>query len=127
MLVETITLSRPYVEIRQARSPRSDWTDSAAHFLPNVPTLIGVETRRSDQWLDRHRDPQEYAGGCTLDAWSGESCDKSATETPCLTEQSLIDMCAEPIINAPDDSAVEWEQKGRSGPSVIRKPECKVH
>jgi tripartite-type tricarboxylate transporter receptor subunit TctC len=116
VLVETITLSRPYIESGKL-VPVAVTAPKRSAFLPGVPTLI-----------ESNVDVQ--TGGWTaIVAPKGTPTDivlrvqeelRKGLQSSNL-KKKLNEMCAEPIVNTPEDLGVMWRQEEQMWASVIKK------
>lgn len=121
VLVETITLSRPYIEAGKL-VPIAVTGPTRSAFLPNVPTLLelgfDVQTSGWTAIVAPKGTPAEIIVRVQRELSKGrENSD---------LRMKLGDLCAEPIINAPDSFALEWRQEATMWEKVIKKVDIKL-
>lgn len=122
MLIETITLSRPYVESGKL-VPIAVTGPTRSAFLPNVPTLTELK-------LD-----VQTSGWTAIVAPQGTPPDNIALVQAELRQslrdadltRRLNDLCAEPIVNTPDAFAAEWKQGAAMWAKVIKSVGVQVN
>lgn len=122
MLIETITLSRPYVESGKL-VPIAVTGPTRSAFLPNVPTLTELK-------LD-----VQTSGWTAIVAPQGTPPDNIALVQAELRQslrdadltRRLNDLCAEPIVNTPDAFAAEWKQEAAMWAKVIKSVGVQVN
>ena len=122
MLIETITLSRPYVESGKL-VPIAVTGPTRSAFLPNVPTLTELK-------LD-----VQTSGWTAIVAPQGTPPDIIALVQAELRQslrdadltRRLNDLCAEPIVNTPDAFAAEWKQEAAMWAKVIKSVGVQVN
>jgi tripartite-type tricarboxylate transporter receptor subunit TctC len=115
LLVETITLSRPYIETgKLVALAVTGGTRSA--FLPDVPTLkeldFDVQTSGWTAMVAPKNTPADIVGRVQRELGK-------ALENPEL-RMKLDGLCAEPIVNSPEAFGEEWRQEARMWDKVIR-------
>jgi tripartite-type tricarboxylate transporter receptor subunit TctC len=115
ILIETITLSQPYVESGKL-VPIAVTGRTRSAFLPNVPTLtelkLDVQTSGWTAVVAPEGTPPEI-----ITRVQGEL--KKALGNADLMAR-LNDLCAEPIVNTPDAFANEWKQEAAMWSQVIK-------
>jgi tripartite-type tricarboxylate transporter receptor subunit TctC len=121
VLVETITLSRPYIESGKL-IPLAVTGPKRSAFLPGVPTLIesNVDVQTSG-WIAivaPKNTPADIIGRVQQVLSKG-------VENASLRKK-LDDMCAEPIVNTPDDFGHKWAQEEQIWTGVVRKAGIKL-
>ena len=121
VLVETITLSRPYIEAGKL-VPIAVTGPTRSAFLPNVPTLmelkLDVQTSGWTAIVAPKSTPPEIIVRVQQELGK-------ALQNADLTKK-LGDLCAEPIINSPDAFAREWKQEAEMWEKVIKKVGIKL-
>jgi tripartite-type tricarboxylate transporter receptor subunit TctC len=121
VLVETITLSRPYIESGKL-IPLAVTGPQRSAFLPNVPTLIesklNVQTSGWTAIVTSKNTPADVIGRVRREL--------GKAVTNASLRNKLNRMCAEPIINAPDDFGRKWAQEEEIWTGVVRKAGIKV-
>lgn len=120
VLVETITLSRPYIESgKLVAIAVSGKTRSS--FLPDVPTLTELQFDvRTSGWtaIVAPKDtPAEIVGRVQREL--GKAVGNADLRT------TLDGLCAEPIINSPEAFAEAWRLEAQMWEKVIRKASIK--
>jgi tripartite-type tricarboxylate transporter receptor subunit TctC len=122
LLIETITLSRPYIESGKF-VPIAVTGPTRSAFLPNVPTLTELK-------LD-----VQTSGWTAIVAPKGTSPDiiarvrvelGKALQNTDLT-MKLNELCAEPVVNTPDAFANEWKQEAAMWANVIKSVGLQVN
>jgi tripartite-type tricarboxylate transporter receptor subunit TctC len=122
ILVETVSLSRPYIESGKL-IPIATTGPRRSAFLPDVPTLkeVGVE-------------------GCETVGWTAMVAPKGTPEEIINQVQSALaasahrpdvkkrldDLSAEPVVNTPEEFAREWREEMQMWDRVIRKAGIKL-
>jgi tripartite-type tricarboxylate transporter receptor subunit TctC len=122
VLLETITLSRPYIESGKL-VPLAVTGSKRSAFLPDVPTLLesNIDVQTSG-WIavaaPKDTPPeilvriqQELGGGLANSA----------------LKQRLDDLCVESIVNTPEDFARQWEREEKVWTAVINKAGIKLN
>jgi tripartite-type tricarboxylate transporter receptor subunit TctC len=121
VLVETITLSRPYIESGKL-IPLAVTGLQRSAFLPDVPTLIeskvDVQTSGWTAIVAPKNTPAEIIGRVQQALGHGM--------TNATLRKKLDDMCAEPIINTSEDFGRKWEQEQLMWTGAIRKAGIKL-
>jgi tripartite-type tricarboxylate transporter receptor subunit TctC len=121
VLVETITLSRSYVEAGKL-VPIAVTGPTRSAFLPGVPTLmelkLDVQTSGWTAIVAPKGTSQEIIGRVQREL-------SSALQDADL-RMKLGDLCAEPIINSPDAFAQEWKQEAAMWEKVIKSVGIKL-
>jgi tripartite-type tricarboxylate transporter receptor subunit TctC len=121
VLIETITLSRPYIETGKL-IPLAVTGPKRSAFLPDVPTLIeskvDVETSGWTAIVAPKNTPTDILGRVQQELGKALA---NAT-----LRKKLADMCAEPIINPPDDFGRKRAQEEQVWTGVIRKAGIKL-
>jgi tripartite-type tricarboxylate transporter receptor subunit TctC len=121
VLVETITLSRQYIEAGKL-VPIAVTGPTRSAFLPNVPTLtelnLDVQTSGWTAIVAPKNTPTEIMARVQQELSKGlQSSD---------LRMKLGDLCAEPIINSPDAFAREWKREAEMWEKVIKKVGIKL-
>lgn len=121
VLVETISLSRPYIESGKL-VPLAVTGSKRSAFLPDVPTLIesnvNVQTSGWTAIVAPKNTPADILGRIQHELHKG-------LENASLGKK-LDDMCAEPIVDTPADFRRDWKQEEQMWNGVIKKAEIKL-
>jgi tripartite-type tricarboxylate transporter receptor subunit TctC len=122
VLIETITLSRPYMESGRL-VPIAVTGPTRSAFLPNVPTLmelkLDVQTSGWTAIVAPQGTPPEIIARVRAEL-------RQALRDADLTRR-LNDLCAEPIVNTPDAFAAEWKQEAAMWAKVIKSVGVQVN
>jgi tripartite-type tricarboxylate transporter receptor subunit TctC len=122
VLIETITLSRPYIESGKF-IPIAVTGPTRSAFLPKVPTLTELQ-------LD-----VQTSGWTAIVAPKGTPPDiiarvqaelRQALQNADLT-RGLNDLSAEPVVNTPDAFAAEWKQEAAMWGKIIKSVGVQVN
>jgi tripartite-type tricarboxylate transporter receptor subunit TctC len=115
LLIETITLSRPYIESGKL-VPIAVTGRTRSAFLPNVPTLtelkLDVQTSGWTAIVAPKGTPPDIIARVQAEL-------RKAPQNADLT-MKLNELCAEPIVNTPDAFANEWKQEAAMWRQVIK-------
>jgi tripartite-type tricarboxylate transporter receptor subunit TctC len=115
MLIETVTLSRPYIESGKL-VPIAVTGRTRSAFLPNVPTLtelkLDVQTSGWTAIVAPKGTPPDIIARVQAEL-------RKAPQNADLT-MKLNELCAEPIVNTPDAFANEWKQEAAMWRQVIK-------
>jgi tripartite-type tricarboxylate transporter receptor subunit TctC len=121
VLVETITLSRPYIESGKL-VPVAVTAPKRSAFLPGVPTLIESNVDVQTRGWTAIVVPKSTATDIVLRV--REVLSRGLQSSP--LKKKLDEMCAEPIVNTPEDFEREWKQEEQMWASVIKKAGIKL-
>jgi tripartite-type tricarboxylate transporter receptor subunit TctC len=121
VLIETITLSRPYIESGKL-VPIAVTGVKRSAFLPDVPTLIesniNVQTSGWTAIVAPKDTPPDLLRRIEQELRKGLG--------NAAIRNKLDDMSAEPIVNSPEDFGWAWEQEAQMWNSVIKKAGIKL-
>jgi tripartite-type tricarboxylate transporter receptor subunit TctC len=121
VLIETITLSRPYIESGKL-VPIAVTGPTRSAFLPDVPTLTELNLKiQTSGWtavVAPKDTPMEIVTRVQQEFSKG-------LQSPDL-KAKLGDLCAEPIVNTPDAFAREWKQEAQMWKDVTEKLSIKL-
>jgi tripartite-type tricarboxylate transporter receptor subunit TctC len=121
VLIETITLSRPYIESGKL-VPIAVTGAKRSAFLPDVPTLIesniNVQTSGWTAIVAPKDTPPDLLRRIEQELRKGLG--------NAAIRNKLDDMSAEPIVNSPEDFGWAWEQEAQMWNSVIKKAGIKL-
>jgi len=116
VLIETITLSRPYIQSGKL-VPIAVTGPTRSAFLPDVPTLtelnLEIQTSGWTAIVAPKGIPIEIVTRVQQELSEG-------LQNPDL-KTKLGDLCAEPIVNTPDRFAREWKQEALMWEEVTKK------
>jgi tripartite-type tricarboxylate transporter receptor subunit TctC len=122
LLIETITLSRPYIESGKL-VPIAVTGRTRSAFLPNVPTLtelkLDVQTSGWTAIVAPKGTPPDIIARVQAEL-------RKAPQNADLT-MKLNELCAEPIVNTPDAFANEWKQEAAMWRQVIKSAGVQVN
>jgi tripartite-type tricarboxylate transporter receptor subunit TctC len=122
VLLETITLSRPYIESGKL-VPLAVTGSKRSAFLPDVPTLlesnIDVQTNGWIAVVAPRGTPPEILVRIQQELGSGLASS--------ALKQRLDDLCVEPIVNTSEDFARQWGQEEKVWTAVINKAGIKAN
>jgi tripartite-type tricarboxylate transporter receptor subunit TctC len=122
VLIETVTLSRPYIETGKL-VPLAVSGPKRSAFLPDVPTLleshVDVQTSGWTAIVAPKNTPADIIALIQRELGSGMANN--------ALRQKLDGMCVEPIVNTPEDFARQWEQEEQVWTAVINKAGIKLN
>jgi tripartite-type tricarboxylate transporter receptor subunit TctC len=122
VLIETITLSRPYIQSGNL-VPIAVTGPTRSAFLPDVPTLtelnLEVQTSGWTAIVAPKGIPMEIVLRVQQELSKG-------LQSPDLMTK-LDELCAEPIVNTPDAFAREWKQEAQMWKEVTEKLSIKLN
>jgi tripartite-type tricarboxylate transporter receptor subunit TctC len=121
VLVETITLSRPYIESGKLVALAVTGAKRSA-FLPNVPTLteanVDVQTSGWTAMVAPKDTPTDIL--LSIQQELGKALGNAEIRS------KLDDMCAEPVVNSAADFAWDWKREEQVWSGVIKKAGIKL-
>jgi tripartite-type tricarboxylate transporter receptor subunit TctC len=120
-LIETITLSRPYIESGEL-VPVAVTAPKRSAFLPAVPTLIESSISVQTRGWTAIVAPKSIA--TDIVARVQEELSRGVQNSN--LKKKLYEMCAEPIVNTPEDFGREWKHEEQIWASVIEKVGIKL-
>lgn len=121
VLIETITLSRPYIETGKLVAIAVTGPKRSA-FLPDVPTLLEANVDVQTSGWTAMVAPKDTS----TDILRRLQQELNKGLANAGIKNKLDDMCAEPILNAAEDFGRDWEREQQMWSGVIKKAGIKL-